>query len=60
MNQEGFMKEAGKTIKDIILVLNYLQVEIHIKESTLTGKHTVKVFIIGSMGNRIKDNFLKE
>ena len=47
-------------IKDKIMDLNYLQVEIHTKESTLTGKHMVKVFTIGSMGNHIKDNFSKE
>ena len=54
------MKEAGRTIKDTIMDLNYLQAGIHTKESTLTGKHTAKVFIIGSTGNRIKGNFLKE
>ena len=59
MNQVGFMKVAGRMIKDIILVLNYLLVEIHIKESILTEKLMVKVFIIGSMENPIKDNFLK-
>jgi hypothetical protein len=54
------MKEVGRMIKDKIMDLNYLQVEIHTKESTLTGKHMVKVFTIGSMGNHIKDNFSKE
>ena len=50
------MKEAGRTIKDTIMDLNYLQAGIHTKESTLTGKHTAKVFILGLMAGITLDS----
>ena len=45
MSQVEYMKEFGSMIKDTIMDLNYLQVAILTKESTLMGRLMVKVFI---------------